>query len=454
MRYALPGLFELVPVDASLLDDCAAIRDLMRGCGHLGADVRLLVDDGEQYLDAATEIADTLRCDVYLTPHGSTVDYQGAPGPTPRWEAVAVDRATGAPTRWLVVRPADLRSSSLGTDIPTWFVSVAGRLRQHTGLVSVPLPDGLSFATRESFREAAATAAHVADRHTASTPGLTTLAVGAELGRFEIGRFNDAGSLLGGVEFATLVAASLDNVQPDVQIALAWPASRTARVALDQELMRLADALNRTVWAPERGGAAVPAPEPRAGADDAPSAPFVAVDRSGAPGRWRPYRSRLTAADTPRLTSDPAGRLVPVRIEVDEDHGVPGLPARVVRWPDAGQRADTPAYLVLPGSQRSGFVALSRTRPELSAGRTVLEVKVRRRRMIDVPATAAAHASPIAEFEGEDLVLPAADFARAVVTKVWWYGEDGQPRLGKLDRGTLADHLAADGPTLRLAAVR
>jgi hypothetical protein len=437
----LPGLFELSPADAGLLDDATAIRSLMRANGQLGADVRLLADDGERYLDQVTEVANALRCEVYLTPHGATVTYHCEPGPVPTWDAVATDRASGAPTQWLLVRPSDL-----APDTPTWFVSVAGRLRQSAGLVSVPLPGGLAFATRSAFPAVAAVAARLADRHAPVVPALTTLAVGVELGRFEIGRFNDAGSLLGGVEFATLVSASLDIVEPDVQLAIAWPTRKPARISLDQELMRLADALNRTVWVPEQGGRVVVAPE------NAPGT-FAVQDDRGEPGRWRAYRSRLSAAATLRFTTDAAGNLVPALVE--SDHGVPGLPAEVVRWPEEDQRADTPAYLVLPGSERDGFVALSRTRPALAAGSRVLEVKVRRRRMIDVPATVAAHAgaglapagptgfAEFADFAGEDLLLPAADIARAVVTKVWWYGENGEPQLGKLDRGTLADHLTS-----------
>jgi hypothetical protein len=436
----LPGLFELSPADAGLLDDAAAIRSLMRANEQLGADVRLLVDDGERHLDAATEIANALRCDVYLTPHGTSVTYHCEPGPVPTWDALATDSASGAPTQWLLVRPSDL-----APDTPTWFVSVAGRLRQSTGLVSVPLPGGLAFATRSAFPAVAAVAARLADRHAPVVAELTTIAVGVELGRFEIGRFNDAGSLLGGLEFATLVAASLDVVEPDVQLAIAWPTQQAARTSLDQELMRLADALNRTVWVPEQGRRVVVAPE------NAPGT-FAVQDDQGEPGRWRAYRSRLCAAATLRFTTDASGCLVG-STTVADDHGVPGLPAEVVRWPEADQRADTPAYLVLPGSERAGFVALTRTRPRLEAGRTVLEVKVRRRRMIDVPATVAAHAGTassapaglgrFADFAGEDLVLPTADIARAVVTKVWWTGEDGKPRLGKLDRGTLADHLTS-----------
>ena len=142
-------------------------------------------------------------------------------------------------------------------------------------------------------------------------------------------------------------------------------------------------------------------------------------------------------------------------------HGVPGLPDEVVHWPEVDQRADLPAYVLLPGAQRAGFVALHRTRPELAPGQRVLEVKVRRRRVIDVPATVAAHGGDGFGGAGaEDLVLPAADLARAVVTKVWHY-EDGRPVLNKLDRGTLADHLtpgrrftAPDLPVTELVGVR
>ena len=111
---------------------------------------------------------------------------------------------------------------------------------------------GLAFATPATFRETATLARHL----TVSTPSLTTLAVVADIGRFEISRFNEASALLGGVEFATLVAASLDHIEPDVQLALTWPADDAARVALDVELMRFADALDRTVWVPRSGGSA------------------------------------------------------------------------------------------------------------------------------------------------------------------------------------------------------
>jgi hypothetical protein len=558
----------------------------VRTGGEPDADVRLLVDDGERFLSAAVELATNLRRDVYLTAHGAFVRFERESSPVTgdSWEAVAVDRGTGEPAPWLVVRPADLPAT-----VPTWFASIRGRLRRATGLVTLPLPDGIAFATRSSFGHLAQVVSRVAP----PASGLTTIAVNADLGRFEIGRFNDAGSLLGGVDFATLVAASLDELRPDVQLALSWPPKADARAALDDELVRFADALDRTVWVPEPGGSAV-----LDGARSRPTGHFAAVDRRGEPCHWWPYQSRLTAnyrparpgCDRPRYTTDGAGRLVPALIgqpatqpigwlpatpvvnptEIDlyvwtptavagadggwvvptadlfvlasqdpdrlaartrtghllrlragaatavdllehapaapaevqrrildlgatrllplspaaaaptveayvtgrfdldgngaiatrtdvppapltvrfdgAEHGVAGLPNEVVGWPEVDQRADLPAYLVLPGAARDGFVALTRTRPEPAAGQQVLEVKVRRRRMIDVAATVARLAERglhnLVAFAGVDLALPTGDAGRAVVTKVWSYVDD-QPVLCKLDRGTLADHLTA-----------
>ena len=131
---------------------------------------------------------------------------------------------------------------------------------------------------------------------------MTTIAVNAELGRFEITRFDDAGSLLGGVEFATLVSASLDVIHPDVQVALTWPKDAAACTSLNTELMRLADGLNRTVWVPQPQGAAFVLPG---------FGEFAAVDEVGAPSRWRAYPSRLTRTG-PHYGTDLDGRLAPL----------------------------------------------------------------------------------------------------------------------------------------------
>ena len=112
-----------------------------------------------------------------------------------------------------------------------------GRLRQSHGLVTVPLPDGIAFATKSTYRDTA----YLAARIMPSQNRITTIAVNADLGRFEITRFDDAGSLLDGVEFATLVSASLDVVHPDVEVALTWPKDTAACASLSAVVMLSAE---------------------------------------------------------------------------------------------------------------------------------------------------------------------------------------------------------------------
>ena len=294
-----PAAFQLDADEASLAQAC----DAMRAKGVPQPDVRLLVDDGERHLALADALARALHCDVYLTPEGAHVRFVRESSVVGSlWDAIATDRETGEPAQWLVVRPADLPAQ-----VPTWFTTVRGRLRQSSGLATVALPDGLAFATRNRFRDAVYLAGHVRK----NSGQITTVAVNADLGRFEISRFAKAGSLLSGVEFATLVAASLDVIHPDVQLALTWPTDKTACAALDVEIMRFADALNRTVWVPQQQGAAFVL----SGCGE-----FVAVDEVGAPSAWRPYPARLAAesleseplASPPVLRTDLDGRLVPL----------------------------------------------------------------------------------------------------------------------------------------------
>jgi hypothetical protein len=301
-RRPLPRLFDLAPhEDPSVFQPGAAespgapLYPTIRTRGDRHTDVRLLVDDGEQHAGLAKAIARNLGCDVYLTPNGATVRYvrESSSLAGNSWDAIAVDRESGVPVPWLVVRPA-----ALPADVPTWFVTIRGRLRQSNGLVSVHLPDGIAFATKTTFRDATYLAANMRP----ATSRITTIAVNADLGSFEISRFDDTGSLLTGVEFATLIAASLDVIHPDVQIALTWPRDTAACAALDTELMRLADALNRTVWVPQPQGAAFVL----SGCGE-----FAAVDEVGGPSVWRPYPSRMVAEFSPRYGTDLDGRLVP-----------------------------------------------------------------------------------------------------------------------------------------------
>ncbi len=302
-RRPMPHLFDLAPhTDPVAFQsqgtgaDRAGLNATVRSQGEPQTDVRLLIDDGERYLALATELANSLYCDVYLTPHGAHLRYvrEFSPVTNDSWDVIAVERQTGEPAEWLVVRPSDLPE-----DVPTWFVTARGRLRQSNGLVKVLLPDGVAFATKATFQDISSLAA----RMKVGASRVTTVAVNADLARFEITRFDDAGNLLGGVEFATLVGASLDVVHPDVQLALTWPTDTAACEALDVELMRLADALNRTIWVPEPAGAAFVIP----GCGE-----FAAVDEVGGPSTWRAYPSRLATDWRPHYGTDLDGRLVPM----------------------------------------------------------------------------------------------------------------------------------------------
>jgi hypothetical protein len=304
----MPHLFDLVLLRALGADTCdeaanieadvdiARLAAVVAEQAERQSDVRLLVDGAQRYLTAARELADRLGCDVYLPPAEAQIRYvrESSSVTGESWDAVAVHTSTGEPTPWLLVRPAE-RSRA----VPARFVSTAGRLRPNNGLMTVPLSQGLAFATAASFPETAALAGHI----TASPPGVTTLAVTADIGRFEISRFDEVSALLGGVEFATLVAASLDTIEPDVQLALTWPADAAACEALDVELMRFADALNRTVWVPRPAGSAGVLPD---------RGEFRALDRRGRPSTWHAYASRLAIDWEPNLGTDAEGRLTPV----------------------------------------------------------------------------------------------------------------------------------------------
>src|SRR5262249_37294704 len=152
----------------------APIYATIRARGERLTDVRLLVDDALDCAPLAAALARNLGCDVYLPPRGADIRYvhESSALAGDSYEAVAVDRATGEPTAWRVVRPEGLPPA-----VPTWFPTIRGRLRLSSGLVSVGLPDGIAFATKNTFRDATYLASHMQP----GTSRITTIAVNADL---------------------------------------------------------------------------------------------------------------------------------------------------------------------------------------------------------------------------------------------------------------------------------
>jgi hypothetical protein len=155
---------------------------------------------------------------------------------------------------------------------------------------------------------------------------------------------------------------------------------------------------------------------------------------------------------------DIEGAELAIRFE-GADHGVVGLPNDVVHWPEKGATSSRAlSYLVVPDGPladhhivRHGYVALSRKKPAVEPGTQVLEIKIKQRRAIDVPATLGQLGElPITgrmhDFIGLDLLLPAADLGLALVTRIWrpGTGQGRRPVADKLTDTTLADAVSAD----------
>ena len=207
-----------------------------------------MVNDAQPWLEALAEVADILRCDVYVSPPGATLAIDHG-------EVVAVDPATNSPTDWLILRPVDVP-----VDCPTWFDRQHGRIAAREGLVALPFSGGLAFGTRRSFHDLAAICAEHSDTQ---PDDVTTVAFGMRSGQFEIGWYHGAEALLGGADFARLIMASVDELQANVHLVLDWPEDPGERSAVEESLLQLANALPRTVWVRSEQGPAVVGPGAR-----------------------------------------------------------------------------------------------------------------------------------------------------------------------------------------------
>ena len=241
---------------------------IVRARGERETDVRLLVDNGERYLTLANDLANTLRCDVYLTPHGAeratctsrNADHRATPG-----RRSAIDTDTGEPVEWLVVRPLGLpeqrrhlvhqRPRPAAARATAW-----SRCRCPTASPSPPRPP------------------------TATPPTWPRASCRAPTHHHARGQRRARPVRDHPVRRRRLAAGRRRVRHPGRGQPRRDPPRRAGRpdlahrrgpcASLNTELMRLADGLNRTVWVPQPQGAAFVLPG---------FGEFVAVDEVGAP---------------------------------------------------------------------------------------------------------------------------------------------------------------------------
>jgi hypothetical protein len=286
-RSAVPLLFDLTTLaDASgqVMSPLDLIDHVGRGA-EPGCDIRVLVEDGHQHQVELRELANHRRCDVYVV--GDGVVLEDVAG-----EIVAFDRATDQTADWLVIRPDDI-----GESLPTWFERSKGRVRVRPGVVTLPIQTGLALANRRTFLEMAQFAATTRR----STDGLTPLVASVHNGQFCIAWYSGAESVLGGADLGRFLSASLETLEPHVQLALAWPDDEGERHIVDAELLEMADVLDRPVWVPEPGCRVARL----TGVDE-----LAAVDSNDRPARWVVYSPPTDPDSREAFDTDARGVLV------------------------------------------------------------------------------------------------------------------------------------------------
>ncbi|ASW53426.1 hypothetical protein CIK06_03335 [Plantactinospora sp. KBS50] len=294
------------------------LADLVRRSADPSDDVRVLAQPGEHSEELFREVAGLLDRDVLIAPSSADLRHRryGTDGDG-LFDAVILDRATREPVDWLVIQPP-----ALATPLPGWFAVDRGVVRPRTGVVALPLPDGLALATRADF-VARRAAAH---RLRTGAAGLATVAVTVRAGAFLTSDYRGTQRVNSGRRLAAILA-DLPLYGADLRLWLTWPSDPAEQRTLAENLEDLADAVGATVWTPPPGGAVQVL-------DDGHD--LRAVDRAGAPAAW--HRHRPAGPDrSPAFRSDPAGRLVPAT-------GT-GTAARVVPAgrPDAATPTGTPA---------------------------------------------------------------------------------------------------------------
>lgn len=267
--------------------------DMVRRSGGPADDVRVLIDDGERWHGLFDEASGLLGRDILISPSGSTIRHLRPAAGEDLFDAVPVDRVTGWPVNWKAIQPPDL-----WTPLPGWFALEDGVVRPRTGPVSLPLPDGLTLATRADFVVRRATA----HRMRTGFPGLATVAVTVRAGGFLVEDYRGFQDVYDGNSFAAILA-DLPLYGCDLRLWLTWPPDPAERDRLVANAAALADATGVTVWTPPPGGTAELTDD---GWD------LRALDPAGAPDCWQPHRPPRSGGDA-AFQPGADGRLMPAR---------------------------------------------------------------------------------------------------------------------------------------------
>jgi hypothetical protein len=376
----LDGLFDLdlvpgpdgdlrTPRDATPLD-ANELAELIRRTGGAGDDVRILMAGAGRHRAIFADLAALLGRDVLITPAGSEPSWSSGEAN----EATFVDAATGRQADWQVVQPP-----SMATDLPGWYDTGGGVVRERTGTVSLPLPGGVMLATRADFVARRAASATLLAGHAE----LTTIGAVVRAGGFVIGDYTGRQEVADGRRLAASLA-ELPLYGTEVRMWITWPSAPDEQDRMDRHLRNFAETTGAIVWAPARDATT----EVLDGYRD-----LSVTGRDGRPSTWCLYAPKLAGA--PRFESDADGRLSPVgELLTISTAGVPLISVEAGRW-----RAATDRYSSL--TPRDGLFATDLT--VLTDGRWAIQYAGSGPHVVGPRQLQSALRS--AGWQGEDLIL-------------------------------------------------